>query len=72
MQRCGFSCLKTTAPSKWLIDTSHRWIRVRKGIDVNALKDYGISEHEKISDFMAAHRLTYISDCGTSIYIRHI
>ena len=73
MVKNGFSSIKSTTPSNWLIDIANiGWIRIGKGIDAKTLKKYGFNNEDKLNNFMVKHELTYITDCGTTIYSKHL
>ena len=72
LKKNGFALMKKTAPSKWLIDYNVSWSRKCKGVDSNTLKDYRWNESMQMTKFMVENHLTYITDCGTSIYVKQI
>ena len=73
MTKNGFSSIKSTTPSNWLIDIANiGWMRIEKGIDAKTLKKHGFRNEDKPNDFMIKHGLTYITDCGTTIYSKHL
>ena len=68
----GFEFIKSTTPSKWLIDINQGWRRQCRGINENVLMQYGFDEKMNQSAFMHKHNLTYIVDCGNSIYLKKL
>lgn len=68
MNNLNFTKTKQTSTSCWLIDINEGWHRKCKGIGPNILQQYGSYDDHNRQKFMADNKLTYIVDCGQTVY----
>ena len=68
MNELKFNEVKKTAPSFWLIDMNEGWKRKCKGVNKKVLNQYGSYTDNNRKQFMYDNNLTYIVDCGCTVY----
>ena len=72
MNELKFNEVKKTAPSFWLIDMNEGWKRKCKGVNKKVLNQYGSYTNNNRKQFMYDNNLTYIVDCGCTVYERMV